>query len=80
MLNIYLVHDIKANTFGAPLFFDNNVEALRSLETATKDPATKLNQFPSDFNLLHTGSYNQESGTITPLEHTVLANCSQFLQ
>ena len=80
MLNIYLVHDIKANTFGAPLFYPNNVEAMRELESATKDPQTKLNKFASDFNLIHTGSYDEQSGTITPIEHSVLANCSQFLQ
>lgn len=80
MLNIYLVHDIKANTYGAPLFYPNHVEALRELESATKDPSTKLNKFPSDFNLVHAGEYNNDNGTITALDHTTLANCSSFLQ
>lgn len=79
-LSIYLVHDIKAGTYGAPLFFDNNVEALRSLEQAVKDPNTSLSKFPSDYNLLHTGTFDRITGQITPAEHSVLANCSSFLQ
>lgn len=80
MLKIYLVHDIKANTYGAPLFYPNNVEALRELEQATKDPSTKLNKFPSDFNLVQIGQFHPENGTIETIEHTTLANCSSFLQ
>lgn len=79
-MQIYLVHDIKANTYGAPLFFENNVEAIRSLEQATQDSKTQLNKYPSDYNLLHIGHYNKETGTINSQEPTTLANCSQFLQ
>lgn len=80
MLNIYLVHDIKANTFGAPMFFANNVEALRSLEQATKDTNTQLNKYPADYNLLHIGQYHEINGTIETTTQTTLANCSSFIQ
>lgn len=79
-LSIYLVHDIKADTYGAPLFYENNVEALRELEAATKDPQTKLSKYPADYNLLHAGTYDRITGQIQPSKHQVLANCSSFIQ
>lgn len=80
MLQIYLVHDIKANTFGAPMFFSNNVEALRSLEQATQDDKTQLNKYPADYELLHIGEYKEIDGTITTHQPITLANCASFIQ
>lgn len=78
---IYLVHDIKANTYGVPLFFANNVEAIRSLEQAVQDPNTNLNKYPADYNFLHVAEYDKETGDISSFQDKiVLANCAQFLK
>lgn len=79
--NIYVIHDIKANTFGQLMFFPNNVEALRSLERIVKDPQTTLHQYPADYNLLEIGKYDSISGEISLAEkRTILSNCSSFIQ
>lgn len=76
---IYLVHDIKANTYGVPLFFANNVEALRSLEQACSDPNTNLSKYPADYNFLHVAEYDKETGDIHSFQEKItLANCAQF--
>lgn len=79
--NIYTVHDIKANTYGVPLNFANNVEALRSFEQAVKDPNTTIAKYPSDYNLVHIGSYDPFSGVITPTsEKVILVNAANYAQ
>lgn len=78
---IYLVHDIKADTYGAPLFFNNNVEALRSLEQAVKDPNTNLSKYPSDYNFLEVGTWDSQTGKLEMLQdRIILTNCSSYIQ
>ena len=78
---LYPVHDIKADTYGQPLFFNNNVEALRSLEQAVKDPNTTLSKYPADYNLMEYGTYDSISGELSLLTKKItLANCASFIQ
>lgn len=78
---IYSVHDIKANTYGMPLNFANNVEAIRSFEQAVKDPNTTIAKYPSDYNLVEIGAYDSYTGSLTILENKqILVNASSFLQ
>lgn len=79
--NIYVIHDIKADTHGQLMFFPNNVEALRSMERITKDPQTTIHQYPADYNLLEIGKYDSITGKIELSEkRTILTNCSSFIQ
>jgi hypothetical protein len=65
--NVYAVYDKKAGTFGVPIFLQNDEVAKRALQTSVlNDPS--FNMYPSDYSLGRLGTYNDQTGKITPAE------------
>jgi hypothetical protein len=61
---LYAVFDKKAFAFQNFFFAKNDIEAIRSFQTAVNDPQTQLSQYSSDFELFHVANIDQESAKI----------------
>jgi len=80
MLKVFVVRDRKAKTFWAPVYDRDSVHAIRSFESTCRDPQSQFAKWPSDFELLYLGMFNQETGKFNLLEYPeVLAEPNQFL-
>lgn len=66
MMKLYAVRDVKADSFGAPMSIATEGLARRSFLEACLNPQSDLNKYPSDYMLFEVGSYEPNTGTITP--------------
>lgn len=78
--NAYVLHDIKAKTYGPIMFQENDVIAHRVMEQSMKNKEQTFAQYPSDFNLVKIGTYDTFEGKLIPCEHEILANLSNYVQ
>lgn len=78
-MKMFTVYDCKAQTYLNPFCMGSLAEAIRSFETAVKDPQTMFHQYPSDFSLLELGEFDQHNGSISLLNTpTIIANATEF--
>lgn len=81
MIKVFTVHDSKASAYLPPFYMRNSGEAIRAFETTAKDPSTQFNKYPKDFTLFEIGSWDEENGQITMLQHPkLLINAAEFIQ
>lgn len=79
-LEILSVHDSKAEAFITPFFSPNIPMAKRSFAMAVNDPETNFHKWAEDYTLFHVGSYDQDTGTLTPLDPIVtLGNALTYI-
>jgi len=80
-MNLFSVHDSKAQTYLNPMTFRTSAEAIRAFETTCKDSKSQFNMYPADFTLVQVGEFSPEHGTIVPLDKPhILCNASNFVQ
>lgn len=65
---IYSVRDAKAEVFGYPFYKKTHGEAERDFNTLCNDPKSTVFNFPDDFDLYYVGSYDDDTGKLTPLD------------
>lgn len=65
-MQMYAVHDMKAEMYMRPFCADSLAIAVRSFENEVKEPGAPLNKNPEDYNLFKVGEYDSETGVITP--------------
>jgi len=65
---IYSIRDQKAEYFTQPFFKKTHGEAERDFHQLVNDEKSQLNKFPEDFDLYHLGTYDDETGKMTPLD------------
>lgn len=64
---IFSLHDRAAAAYGPPMFLNTESQAVRALQLELQKPGG-LSEFPEDFTLYHIGSFDDNSGLITPQE------------
>jgi len=64
---VYSVYDHKACCFSNPFVAPNNNVALRSFHQASTDENSEISKYPNDYSLFNLGSFNDETGALTPL-------------
>lgn len=74
------VYDTKAAAHLNIATLRTPAEAIRQFEQAARDPKSQFYQFPSDFVLKQVGEYDEFSGIVTPVPHSILATASEFQQ
>jgi len=80
MANVYAVRDRKAGVFHRPFYERDHVMAIRGFEDACRKEDSPFRKWPSDFELLHLGNFEDASGRFTLLETpAVMAEPNQFL-
>lgn len=69
----YSVKDLKAGYFNPPFYAHTHGEAERSFKTTVNNPQTSVHMYPSDFDLYHVGSFDDQTGTLIPAtpEHII---------
>lgn len=78
-LQIYAIHDVKAQCFGNPFFLSHNGIALREFSDLSNDPQSRINKHPEDYKLYNLGEYDDNSGAFTSLSQPkFLANATDF--
>lgn len=80
-LNLYSVHDEKAQAFRHMFFRRHDGEALRFFQDGVQDAKTELSKHPSDFALYVHGVFDDETGdfqSYTPVKFVCRA--SEFVQ
>lgn len=65
-LKAFSVHDSKANAFITPFFCPTTDVGIRSFQSAANDPNSMFSQHPADYTLFEIGSFDVETGTLTP--------------
>jgi len=63
-----------------PFVAHNEGSAIRDFGHACRDPNSALNKSPSDFSLVSIGEFDDETGSLTPHNHKLLAQAVQFIQ
>lgn len=73
-MEIYVVKDTKAQTYGMPFFQRNHVTATRAIanEVRRADPTNTIYTNPEDFELYAIGTFDTDTGRVTGLEQPQL--------
>lgn len=78
-VNVYAIHDSKAQAYLQPFFSPTHAVAFRNLENAMRNPQSPFAQFPGDFTLFRIASFEDTTGILEPLKaHENLGNLIQF--
>lgn len=78
---LFTVYDSKTDAY-LPLFPSKTVSsAMRSFGEAVNNPETPFNKHPADYTLFQTGSFNEDTGIITPADkgNINLGSALQFM-
>lgn len=79
MLKIYSVYDSKTEAYLQPFFAPAHGSALRMFQQAVEEPGHQFHRFSADFTLFCIGSFDEQKGTLTSLEHLInLGNGIEF--
>lgn len=74
---LYSIHDSAANYFNTPFFYRTDAEAIRAFKVAHQGD-TPMGAHPADFTLFCIGSWDMETGVVTPETPRSLGNLLQL--
>lgn len=77
-LNVYVVHDAKAEAYMSPFFLGTDAVAIRGFSDAISNPETPFGKHPSDYTLFCIGEYSEIKGEITPCPARPIGNGVEF--
>lgn len=78
---IYSIFDDKAVMYCRPFFLQSVGLALRSFADICKDRESQIAHHPADFKLYKLGTFNDNTGSITPLAiPEFVASASEYVQ
>ena len=58
------VYDIKSQSYGVPMYYEDRVSAIRGFSTACSNPESNMFKYPQDFQLKILGSYCRKTGLL----------------
>jgi hypothetical protein len=64
---VFTVFDSAANAFLQPFVATTPEIAIREFRSIVNQPGHQFNKYPEDYTLFQVGSFNQETGILTPL-------------
>lgn len=68
LLKIFSIRDSKGEIYNTPWFKKTHGEAERDFREAAKDDKSYLSKYPEDYDLYYIGEYDDQTGTIKPLD------------
>lgn len=77
-MNIYSIYDSKTKAFSTPFFTVNNATALRSFSDLANDNNSQVSIHAEDFSLHLIGSFDEETGVVTPETPTNLGLAAEY--
>lgn len=70
MLKAFAVYDVKAASFGNPMFVATRGVASRLFTEACADARSPMSKYPADYTLFEIGEYDPNSGILTGYKTT----------
>lgn len=71
--------DRKARGYGAVMVFANAEVARRAVLSIVRGDTGDIHLFPGDFDLMSIGSFDDDTGVVTPELPSLLFNCGDLL-
>lgn len=68
ILKMFTVYDSKAEAFLQPFYAQTTGVAIRIFTAAANDAGHDFNRYAGDYSLFEIGEFDQQSGTLYPLE------------
>lgn len=68
VLKVYSIRDSKGEKYFPPFYKTTHGEAERDFTTAARDAKSTISLYPEDFDLYYLGTYDDESGKLSPLD------------
>lgn len=65
LLKVASIHDVKAEAWLTPMFFQSNGQAVRSFGDAVRDKNSEFGRHPEDYHLYVIGDFDPQTGTLT---------------
>lgn len=79
ILNIYSIYDLQIRAYSQPYYSHTNGSALRAFSDHVNDPQSQPNKHPEDYQLFHLGTFNDETGELTPTtKPTMIGNATEY--
>lgn len=78
-MKIYSILDTKLAEFNTPFFAKNDLIACRSFGDLVRDTRSTVCQHPEDFILFSIGTFDPDSGAVSPESPTQVAKAVDFL-
>lgn len=81
-MNIYSVRDTAVGEFLLPWYFKNDAAAVRALGDSVNKPSedNQFYQHPEHFQLYRIGSFDGESGSISPVIPEFVVDCQSLVR
>lgn len=77
-MRLYTVYDSKAEQYSNPIAIRTDGEARRQFSVIATDKNTEIGKHPEDFCLFRIGSFDPETGIITPETGPCIAKAIEF--
>lgn len=77
---MFSIKDLKSETFNPPFYQKKMDEAIRTFTKICNDSQSLLYQFPEDFVLILIGSFDDDTGVLTPQSHSTIGSASQYVR
>jgi len=65
---VFSIRDAKAQMYNQPFFQRTHGEAERNFQQLVKDEKSMISKFPDDYDLYFIGEYDDNAGTLKPLD------------
>lgn len=75
----YSLYDKKAQSYATPFFTQNDATAIRAVHRLVLDANTTIACNPEDFQLVHIGALNDETGELACYQVRVVVECSSLV-
>lgn len=66
--NVYSIFDAAAEAYFPPFFLHTEGMAIRGFTDAVNDPESQVGKHPKDYTLFQIGTFDDNTGIITPLQ------------
>lgn len=74
------IHDVKAEAWMTPMFFQSNGQAVRSFGDAVRDSSSDFGKHPEDYHLYIVGEFNPQTGELVGMPPVHLIHGANILE
>lgn len=71
-VQIHAIHDLASKTYQLTPPVISKRDAIEAFTSAVNKEGTMLNKYPADYSLVLIGNYDDNTGTLTPVQHEII--------
>lgn len=80
MYYVYAIRDNVADSFSLPIYSRSDDEIKRNVAYNLQQNPSMMQQYAADYDLYRLGTFNDEDGSINPMQHVLVAHLSQLIK